>query len=833
MKKFFWFLYLLFSFIALNAQILDPTRWNFSVKHLKGDNYVFVAECKIEPGWHLYSTRPVEGDGPIPTSFTFEKSNQYQITGKLEESKPIVKKEPVFDNIELAFFENKAVFKQKFTVKSIGKIRFKGSVEFMLCNESQCLPPDIREFDIEFEHTGNSTVHADKNESTVDKNEGQLETNITNTDKEQQIPDKDQKNNSQGILEPYSWSINIEKISNKEFYVLVTAKLEKGWHIYSMHQETEEGPVPTSVRWKDLKNLEVVGDPEEIGNLKKEYDPNFLLNLATFDSVYTIRQKLKLTGEQGEGKLNIEFMVCDAERCLPPDEQEFYVVLPPDSKTSITNAQNFDSNQMGFWELFFLSFLGGLVVLFTPCVFPMIPLTVSFFTKQSKTKIQTIRNAVFYGISIIVIYVVLGTVVTAIFGFDSLNALSTNLWFNLFFFILLLLFGISFLGAFEITLPSSWTNKMDRMSDKGGLIGIFFMAFTLALVSFSCTGPVAGPLLVQAATVGGWGPVIGMFGFSLALALPFALFAAFPGWLQSLPKSGGWMVSIKVFLGFLEIAFALKFLSNADLVIQAGWLTRELFIALWIAIFGTLALYLFGFIRLPHDEKVEKLSVGRAMLATLVLAFVIYLIPGLWGAPLKLISGFPPPAFYSESPEGVGKTVSIATQVSNDNDVPIGADPEHCPHALNCFHDYETALAYAKKVNKPLLIDFTGWACVNCRKMEENVWSDPRVLDVLRNKIVLVSLYVDDKRELPIDQQTEVEIGGRIKKVKTIGNKWSVMQAQRYGTNSQPYYVLVDHQENTLNQPIGYEPDINAYLQWLLEGIETFEKSNKQIRSNQ
>jgi thiol:disulfide interchange protein DsbD len=450
----------------------------------------------------------------------------------------------------------------------------------------------------------------------------------------------------------------------------------------------------------------------------------------------------------------------------------------------------------------------------------MIPMTVSFFTKQSKTRAIGIRNAVLYGASIVILYVFLGTVVTYFFGADSLNALSTNVWFNLVFFLLLVVFAVSFLGAFEITLPSSWGTKVDSQADRGGLIGIFFMALALAIVSFSCTGPIVGTALVAAAAQGGTAPIISMLGFSLAIALPFSLFAAFPGWMNSLPKSGGWLNTVKVFLGFLELALAFKFLSNADLVLQGHWLEREVFIAIWITIFGALALYLFGKIKLPHDSDLPYISVGRLSLGLIVMSFTIYMIPGLWGAPLKLISGFPPPMHYSESSYGVGYTKLSEGGAGLLKEIPKNAHLG--PHDIISFYDYDKGMAYAKKVNKPVMIDFTGHACVNCRKMEERVWSDSRVLQVLKNDIVLISLYVDDKRTLPEEEHYTSSING--KKVTTIGKKWSEFQINKYKANAQPYYVLIDLEGNNLNEYSAYNPDIDAYLTWLQQGIGNFKE---------
>ncbi len=473
--------------------------------------------------------------------------------------------------------------------------------------------------------------------------------------------------------------------------------------------------------------------------------------------------------------------------------------------------------EKSLWGIFILAFLGGFAALLTPCVFPMIPMTVSFFTKQSKTKAEGKKNAILYGVSIILIYVILGSLVTGIFGADSLNALSTNVWFNLIFFGLLVFFAASFLGAFEIVLPNSWANKVDQQADRGGFVGILFMALALAIVSFSCTGPIVGTLLVEAASKGGLAPIIGMLGFSSALALPFMLFAMFPGWMNSLPKSGGWLNTVKVSLGFLELALAFKFLSNADLVVQAHLLEREVFIGIWIAIFGTWAAYLFGKLTLPHDSPLTHLSIGRLFMAIFVTIFTIYLIPGLWGAPLKIISGFPPPMTYSESPNGIG--------TSGGNSTASIALPENAhlgPHGIIAFHDYEDGLAYAKKVGKPILLDFTGHACVNCRKMEDFVWSKPEILSILKDQVVLVSLYVDDKRELPKEEQYVSKETG--KEIVTIGNKWSDYQITRYKNNAQPYYIILDSDGNDITQQIGYTPNAEEYKKWLEEGISKFKK---------
>ncbi|WNH11860.1 protein-disulfide reductase DsbD family protein [Thalassobellus suaedae] len=631
------------------------------------------------------------------------------------------------------------------------------------------------------------------------------------------------------VLEPVKWTTSVEKLSDSEYQLISKATIDSGWHLYSQ-TVPEGGPIATSFIYDDSEgNFTIVGNTsEDEGHIVQ--DPVFEMEIKYFDKTATFKQKIEVKDGLETVKGFVEFMVCDDSRCLPPTEVdlEFNIlssstsnVKEPTGISELSKGSKTPESKRGLWSIFIIAFLSGFAALLTPCVFPMIPMTVSFFTKQSKTKAAGIRNAVIYGISIMVIYVLLGSLVSLIFGADALNALSTNVWFNIIFFLLLLIFAVSFLGAFEIMLPNSWANKVDRQADRGGLIGIFFMALALAIVSFSCTGPIVGTLLVEAASGGSQvGPVIGMLGFSLAIALPFTLFAAFPGWLNSLPKSGGWLNTVKVFLGFLELALAFKFLSNADLVLQAHFLEREVFLAIWIAIFGVLAFYLFGKIQLPHDSPVSHISVGRLSLGLLVLSFTIYMIPGLWGAPLNLISAFPPPQHYSESPYGVGYTQLGAGNSASHTEVPEGAHLMP-PHNILAFNDYDKGLAYAKKVGKPVMIDFTGHACVNCRKMEQKVWVKPQVLDILKNDVVLISLYVDDKRKLKAEEVVDSELKPG-EKLKYIGQKWSELQTIKYKTNSQPFYVLMSHDKQNLIEPIAYTPDVDTYYNWLKEGISNF-----------
>lgn len=658
------------------------------------------------------------------------------------------------------------------------------------------------------------------------------------------------------VVKPVKWTSRVEKGTANEFTLVMEGAIDDGWHVYSQYTD-ENGSLPMIVKFNGAgKDFQLIGKTTESKTIKK-YSDVFEVTETFFEHNLVLRQKIRtLAPNLAAITAVVDYQVCQ-ESCIN-DKEKFTFNLPasttvlatpsttsgpltgattavgtdpapvakdtgaqtptPDLKAVGATEKPHNKENKSLWTIFILSFLGGFAALLTPCVFPLIPMTVSFFTKQSKNRAQGIRNALLYGISIIIIYVLLGTIITAIFGADALNALSTNVYFNLIFFVILVVFAISFLGAFEIVLPHSWANRIDRQAEKGGVMGILFMALALAIVSFSCTGPIVGDLLFASAAHGGIGPIIGMFGFSLALALPFMLFAIFPGWLQSLPRSGGWLNTVKVFLGFLELAFAFKFLSNADLVLQLHWLEREVFIAIWIAVFGALTLYLFGKITTPHDSPVTHLSVGRLLLAITSLAFTIYLIPGLWGAPLTIINAYPPPLEYSESPRGVGGTNATAST----GELPKGAKAG--VHDIPIFDDYETGLAYAKSAGKPIMLDFTGWACVNCRKMENEVWNKPDILPILKNQVVVISLYVDDRRPLPAAELGKLNFDGD--PIETIGEKWTDFMIRRYKTNTQPLYVLTDHQGNSLNpsDPTKSYVSKEEYLDWLQKGISNFKR---------
>jgi len=658
-----------------------------------------------------------------------------------------------------------------------------------------------------------------------------------------QFPDPNDK-----IYDPVKWSFSSEKLNDNEHNLIITAKIEKGWHVYSQFID-DGGPIPTSFKFKSSPDYKLVDKVTESPKAVSAFDKNFNMQIAWHKDQVVFKQKISLLVPKTSIAGTLEFMVCNDERCLPPAEVDFTIVVAADSgqanpsttlaeadstsstvtsdklstgllaESSTTIQADSDSSDSSLWAIFIAGFIGGLAAFFMPCIYPMIPLTVSFFTKKSGSRAKGIQSAIIYGLSIIVIYVALGLLITLIFGASALNEAASSATFNLLFFVILIIFGISFLGAFDITLPSSLVNKMDEKSNQNGFVGLFFMAFTLALVSFSCTGPIIGTLLVDAVSKGSYlGPATGMLGFSSALAIPFTLFAIFPSWLKEMPKSGGWLNTVKVSLGFLEIALAFKFLSNVDLAYHWGILNRDIFLIIWIVVFGLWALYLLGKIRLSHDNEINFLSLPRLFFSMFILGFTLYMVPGLWGAPLKAISAWLPPQVTQE--------FDLYSDRSGSKSEPSEASGKkyaglfHAPHGLDAFYDYEEGLTYAKSVNKPILIDFTGWSCTNCRKMEASVWPDKEVLRRLREDYVLISLYVDDKTELSDSEKYISTFSG--KKVNTIGQKWSDFQASKFGTNSQPYYVIADLNGKVLVPPQAYNLDISNYVNFLDNGKIAF-----------
>ncbi|GAA4268485.1 protein-disulfide reductase DsbD family protein [Hyunsoonleella aestuarii] len=659
--------------------------------------------------------------------------------------------------------------------------------------------------------------------------------------------------NSQ-ILEPIKWATSVEKISDKEYKLVTKATIESGWHLYSQNVP-EDGPIPTTFAYNHSDGaFSLVGNTiEEEGHTVN--DPVFEMKIKFFENTATFEQNIKLKDDISVVNGTVEFMVCDDTRCLPPTDvdlifqlsgnsssvnnenentglnvdnsainKSLYGMNPDDIRTSdikcenevLSNASNVKDSGKSLWSIFGLGFLGGLLALLTPCVFPMIPLTVSFFTKSSgQNRSAGISKALLYGFFIFAVYIILSVPFHLLDSVnpDILNEISTNVWLNIIFFAIFMFFAFSFFGYYELTLPSSWTTKTTQGETSGGLIGIFFMALTLAIVSFSCTGPILGSLLAGSLTAdgGAWQLTAGMAGFGVSLGLPFALFAMFPNMMNALPKSGGWLNTTKVILGFLELALAFKFLSNADLVAHWNLLKIEPFLIIWILIFAGLALYLFGKIKFPHDSPIKKLSFSRIAGGILVASFVIYLASGFrinketkTFTPLTLLSGLAPPVGYSF------------------------LYPNDCPNNLDCFKDLKTGIDYAKKVNKPIMLDFTGYACVNCRKMEEHVWPLQSIDNYLRNDYVLISLYVDDKKALPVTEQVEVNrINGGTRKLESYGHKWANFQTQFFKTNSQPYYVLLNSDgTEILNQAVGYTPDEEDYSNFLECGLEVFKNTD-------
>lgn len=657
-----------------------------------------------------------------------------------------------------------------------------------------------------------------------------------------------------------NWSFSLEKKDASHAYVVAKANIVKDWHIYSIHHIPEKASftgIPTRFVFNPSSAYRLVGLFIE-GKKPIVHKDDLGTSLYIENSVVYKQEIEFLSNQPVDIKFKYNFQLC-AIQCLMPTEQEgslkavgyspvvnakeilankdsliektdeVHVVKTDviskevgkvkivDKKTKVKSSKTKES----LWIVFFKGFGGGLIALLTPCVFPMIPMTVTFFTKRSKTRVKGILNALLYGVSIIVIYVSLGLVITALLGPTGLNDLSTNVWMNLIFFGIFIFFAISFLGAFEIRMPNSWVNKADGNADKGGLIGIFFMAFTLSLVSFSCTGPIIGTLLVESASDGALlAPAIGMGGFAVALALPFTLFAIFPGWLNSLPQSGGWLNSVKVVLGLLELALALKFLSGVDLAYHWGILTREVFVAIWVVLFFIIGFYLLGKLKFAHDSNVERLSVTRFMFALTALIFAVYLLPGMWGAPLRLIDGVAPPLTHSEDDFRFVKG-NNGSEIQNESENFKKFRPfmhEVADGSLLTFHDLDKAKAYAKLEDKPLLLDFTGHNCPNCRRTESTIWLNEAVHPILKDKVVLVSLYVDDRQNLPKSEwRYSKAIQGMIK---TVGNKWSDYQVTHYGQLSQPLYVMIDAAGNDLSEAIGYEPNVDVYKRFLMGGLE-------------
>ncbi len=923
MIKLFSSIFLTFFSLIVLAQ--SPVKWNFEAKYLGGDQYVLIASANIQDGNYTYSQYLASDDGPVKTNFEYAKATHFSLSGKNQEcGEKIELDDPLFDNMHIIKFKHKMVCTQNVKVTDPSK-PITGYVTFMSCNDQACLPPK----DIDFKYI--LPAKDPKNIYTSPKCDGKGDLKMAlqnpNSAATEITPSPTQSIPNQPVViqapviaqpqqpaigtttTPVKWAYETAKISDTEYDLIFKATIDKGWAVYSQDNKGEDGPVATSFTFKENKGIERVGDVTESKNRIEIFDKVFKMKIRKFKNEAIFTQRIKITDPSQPIEGYFTYMACDDARCLPPTDVDFKfdfsggvtantpvtgLACPPDdpncqgtfnSKRDI-NKEAFIRQDCGtvqaaddesLWIVFLYSLLGGLVALLTPCVFPMIPLTVSFFTKQSKTRAEGITKAIIYGVSIIVIYVFIGLVITAAFGPNILNQMATNPWMNLAFFLIFIAFALSFFGFYEITLPSSWSNTSDRAADKGGLIGIFFMAFTLALVSFSCTGPIIGSLLVQTSqnvsqTLFGFIPIkplVGMFGFSFALALPFALFAMFPAWLNSLPKSGGWMENIKVTLGFLELAFAMKFLSTADLVAHWGYLRWELFLIFWIIFCLGLALYQFGvygfkygatwkdgllgaatlllgvaatfyFIASQKDsfagENWEKyLGISVLASAVLGLGFLAYNLLQRKANPFKNLS-------KGRWITGLVSTLFAGYLCMGFNYKPLSAlsglapsytynffGPDGCVHGIECFHDFDEAVAYAKKVGKPVFVDFTGYGCVNCRKMEENSWDKPEILKYLKDEYVVVSLYVDDEKRLFPDDKLKYLLDANTgDKIRTVGAKWASFQINNFGVASQPYYILMDNDGKTLlTRPTGYTPNVKEYEVFLACGLSAFKELKK------
>ena len=810
------------------AQIFNPVTWSTNVVSNNDGTYTLEAKAEIESGWHLYSQSLPSDDGPIATDFTFPESKDYQLIGKVNEPKAKTEFDPNFD-MDLNYFEKKVTFTQKLKSLNPGDLKIVAEVYFMVCDAEKCLPPEY--VDLEFAITGNGTKSEEQpmeSGSIAEPSENDTEGDFGNAEQEyingSEVSDE--------YLDATKWTYSSKIINEgtRTYEFSFKAQIGEGWHLYSQKQKSEEEQVMATKFYLN-KALEASDGFIENGDLISAYDKTAMLDL----NYYEDEVEFATTLTEIDGKtynIEYEFIVCNDKMCLPPEliEVEFNLesgkginvlekadqvadldvesIIPylplVDLENPVASCGEEKEAVNNVWVVFLMGFIGGLIALLTPCVFPMIPLTVSFFTKGDGGG-KGLGKAILYGFFIFFIYAILS--VPFHFNADPavLSEIATSVALNIIFFLVFVVFALSFFGYFEITLPSSFTNKADSASQVGGTIGIFFMALTLALVSFSCTGPILGTVLGSALKNGPWPITAAMSGFGIALGLPFAVFAAFPSMMNKLPKSGGWLNVVKVVLGFIELALALKFLSNADLVEQWGLIKRETFFLIWTIIFAGLTLYLFGLIKFPHDSPIKKLSPFRKAFAIVVLVFTVYIAPGVlkhspWNH--NLLSGFPPPEFYTWYEK----------------------ETFHAP-----FDDFDLAMAEAQKINKPLLIDFTGWACVNCRKMEESVWTVDSIKSSLKEDFVLVSLYVDDKVLLPEDQQGVIEYeipGGKMKKkkIKSIGDKWATLQTQVFNNNSQPYYVILSPDGKLLNNPVGYTPSVDEYAEFLDCGLDAFKE---------
>lgn len=840
---------LVFAAFMGQAQIYNPVKWKMELKPLGGNEYNFVAKATIDKGWWVYSQHLESDEGPIATFVSFDEGKHFSLVGKNKESDNIKKVHDKVFEMTVSKFADYYTIEQKIKVTDPSK-NITGYINFMTCNDERCLPPTDAEFDL--------VVPGAK--SAVDSKENNDVAGLTEDPekKNDESVEADVDSFALGLLQPVTWTVSSEKVSDGVYKINADASILPGWFVYDIGEAKEKGPVPTSITWQNDGKHNPDGSLQvESDFVIKEKDKVFKQATTRYKDKLRLTQIIK-TDNPGSLSGTISYMATDGTRSLPVASKDFVVDLASGQGVATANYKfGMKLNEAGqadqiiptlastyknpekdcgipvkkegsglIW-MFIFGMINGLLALLTPCVFPMIPLTVSFFTKDTKRKGW--QNGLLYGASIIFLYVALGLLVTILFGAGSLNELSTNPIANTIFFIIFVVFAFSFFGFYEITLPSSWSNKSDRMADKGGLIGIFFMAATLAIVSFSCTGPLIGTALVEASSKGFLGPLVVMLGFSFALAVPFGLFAAFPAWLNSLPKSGGWMNSVKVLLGFAELALAFKFLSVADMTAHWGFLKYELFMGIWVLIALGMAAYLFGLIKFPHDSKSRKVSPLMAVLGILFLVLSGYLATGFFTSKvtgtynaLSMMSGLAPPAHYNFFKPIAEPDPSIKAKYASFG---------KCANNLDCFHDYYEGLQYARETNKPVFLDFTGYGCVNCRKTEEHIWVKDEIRSHLQNDFVLISLYADDKD--PVGEQPFIKSAHTGMTIRTIGQKWSDFQQVNFLQNSQPLYVILSPDEKVLVHPRGYDPDEDGYKEFIDCGLQAFREGSKTLLGEQ